>query len=308
MPYVMKSSAVRLLAVPAALAVLGLWAASPAPAGERIRLVWHAPDKDSQYVGASSVQHNITFEMSAVLKSMAGHRADPIYVVEDRSRVYTTPHGESQVYVNDAFARHHGGPNNTDPTVKKRTRKQIVPFDPSGRFGYEPFLCKDEPPLDDANANPTTFKQCPPADPPSDHAYEDPGDAVLTEFPAPPIEIGQSWTFSRPVVVGREEGYGTLDYVLTLQRVDDRGKRRVAVFDVSATGRITPSKDLADHGFHTATMTLSGTAEFDLSQGTPGVQHYTGHVDFHASIMGANIGYAFDEVYDGTPWTVAPVQ
>jgi hypothetical protein len=295
------------VAAAASLVVLGAAAPAPAPSSEQAHLVWRAPAKNEQFVGASSVQHNITFEMSAVFKKMAGHRADPIYVVEDRSRTYTAPHGESEVYVNDAFARHHGGPNNTDPTVRKRDRKQIVPFDATGRVGYEPYLCKDEPPLDDSNPNPTSYKACPSPGPASDRTYEDPGDAVLAELPASALDIGQSWTFSRPVVVGREEGYGTLDYVLTLQRIDERGKRKVAVFDVSATGRINPSKDLADRGFHTSTMTLSGTAEFDLSQGTPGMQHYTGHVDFHASIMGANIGYAFDEVYDGTPWTVAPV-
>jgi hypothetical protein len=290
-------------------AVLVISAAAPPPTApsQQAHLVWRAPGKNEQFIGTSSVQHNITFEMSEVFKKMAGHRADPIYVVEDRSRIYTTPHGDETVYVNDAFARHHGGPNNTDPTVKKRDRKQIVPFEASGRIGYEPYLCKDEPPLDDSNASPTSYKACVSPEQASDRTYEDPGDAVLSELPGNALDIGQSWTFSRPVVVGREEGYGTLDYVVTLQRIEERGKQRIAVFDVSATGRINPSKDLQDRGFHTATMTFSGTAEFDLGQGTPGTQHYTGHVDFHASIMGANIGYAFDEVYDGAPWTVAPV-
>ncbi len=308
MPYVMTRTTRRLVACAVfccALAASGAW---PAAAGDQAKLVWRAPDKGIQFNGLSSVQHNITFEMSAVLRGMAGHRADPIYVVEDRTRTYTTPHGVGDVYVNDAFARHHGGPNNTDTTVKRRTRKQIVPFDPSGRYSIEPFLCKDEPPLDDSNPNPTTYKQCPASDPADDHAYEDPGDAVFAQLPPGFIEVGQSWTFSRPVVVGREEGYGTLDYVDTLQRIDARGKQRIAVFDVTASGRINPSKDLQARGFHTATMTFSGTAEFDIGAGMPGVQHYTGHVDFHASIMGANIGYAFDEIYDGTPWTVSPAQ
>jgi hypothetical protein len=279
---------------------------TPAPAGEQLRLVWRAPAKGTAFIGLSSVQHNIAFQMSEALKAMAGHRADPIYVVEDRTRTYTTPNGEADVYVDDAFARHHGGPNNTDPTGKKRARKQIVPFDQNGRIGYEPYLCKDEPPLNDANPNPTSFSLCSAsASDPDARTYEDPGDAVLTQFPAGPAEIGQTWTFTRPVVVGREEGYGPLDYVLTLQRLDQRGKHQIAVFDVSATGRINPSKDLQARGFHTATMTLSGTAEFDVGQGIPGAQHYTGHVEFHASIMGANIGYTFDEVYDGQPWTQA---
>jgi hypothetical protein len=307
LPYMTSKATHRLLAFVFLSCLMMMTEVMPA-AADQARLVWRAPAKGSQYNGISSVQHDITFQMSAVLRSMAGHRADPIYVVEDRTRTYTTPHGDSDVYVNDAFARHHGGPNNTDTTVKHRTRKQIVPFDPTGRYSFEPYLCKNEPPLDDSNPNPTSYKQCPPADAADDHAYEDPGDAALSQMPAGPIDVGESWTFSRPVVVGREEGSGTLDYVVTLQRIDERGKQRIAVFDVSASGRINPSGDLQARGFHTATMTFSGSAEFDIDAGIPGVQHYTGHVEFHASIMGANIGYAFDEIYDGTPWTISAAQ
>ena len=291
----------------AALFSIALVGASP-PSAPKVKLAWRPPVKDTQFDASSSVQQNITFLISGVLRTMAGHRADPIYVIEDRARVYSTPHGDADIYVNDAYARRHGGPNNKDTTVKNRTRKQIVPFDSSGRHSIEPFLCKNEPPLDDANANPTAFKPCPAGDAADAHPYEDPGDAVLAELPAGPVEIGQTWTFSRPVVVGREEGYGTMNYVDTLQRIDQRGKQRFAIIDVTATGRIDASKDLQSRGFHTATMTMSGSAEFDLAQGTPGMQHYTGHVEWHASIMGANIGYAYDEIYDGKPWTVSARQ
>ena len=309
MPYmIMKRFSRRLLACAALLAAVALVGASPGPAVSQARLAWRTPARDNQFSGDSTVQHNVTFLLSGVLRGMVGHRADPVYVIEDRTRSYTVPRGGNDIYVNDLFARHHGGPNNKDTTVKRRTRKQIVPFDASGKSGFEPFLCKGEPPLDDANSTWTAFKQCPATDSSADHAYEDPGDAVLTQLPGGPAEIGQTWTFSRPVVVGREEGSGTLDYVDTLQRIDERGTHRIAVIDVTATGRINPSSDLKARGFHTSTMTFSGNAEFDLGQGTPGIQHYTGHVEWHASIMGANIGYALDEIYDGKPWTVSAKQ
>lgn len=286
------------------LAAAALVGASPSPA-EQGHLAWHAPAPNSQINGDSTVQHNVTFLLSGVLRKMVGRRADPVYVIEDRTRTYTMPHGSNEVYVNDLFARHHGGPNNTDTTVKSRTRKQIVPFDANGRFSFEPFLCKGERPLDDTNPTWAAFKGCPATDAAADHAFQDPGDAALAQLPVGPAEIGQTWTFSRPVVVGREEGSGTLDFVDTLERIDDRGTHRIAVIDVTATGRMNPSADLKSRGFHTSTMTFSGTAEFDLGVGVPSVQHYTGHVEFHASIMGANIGYALDEIYDGKPWIVS---
>jgi hypothetical protein len=302
LPYIVSDFSRRLLACAAFVMLLGLAGASPAPPADQVRIVWHAPAKDSQFVGLSTVQYNATFPMPGWLRAAAGHRADPVYVVEDRTRTYTTPQGDDVVFVDDAFARHHGGPSNTDTTVKRRSRKQIVPFDTSGRYGYEPFLCKDEPPLNDANPNPTEFSKCS-TDDPTDRRFEDPGDAALAEFPAGSVEIGQSWTFSRKVAVGREQGSGTMDYVDTLQRIDERGRQRIAVIDVSASARITPPADEQSKGFHTATMTFGGTAEFDLGQGTPGVQHYTGRVEWHTSLMGVSVGEILDEIYDAKPWT-----
>ena len=305
MPYIIMKQLVAVLRVCAVIIIpIALSGASPRPADQE-HFAWRAPARGDQIVGESSVQHNLTYLLSGVLRNMVGHRADPVYVIEDRTRTFTTPAGSNDIYVNDLFARHHGGPNNTDTTVKRRTRKQIIPFDSSGKYSFEPFLCKGERALDDTNPTWSAFKECPATDTPSDHPFEDPGDGALAQLPAGPVEIGQTWTFSRPVVVGREEGSGTLDYVDTLQRIDERGTHRIAVIDVTATGRVNPASDLKSRGFHTSTMTFSGTAEFDLGQGVPGVQHYTGHVEWHASIMGANIGYALDEVYDGKPWTVS---
>jgi hypothetical protein len=308
LPYIAHDFSRRLRASVALVALLGLAAASPSPPADQVRIAWHAPAKGTQLGGLSTVQDNATFPMPGWLRTAAGHRADPVYVVEDRTRTYTAPQSAATVYVDDAFARHHGGPNNTDTTVKRRSRKQIVPFDASGRYSYEPFLCKDEPPLNDANPNPTQFTACSPAGAPSDERFQDPGDAALAEFPAGMVQIGQSWTFSRMVAVGREQGSGTMDYVDTLQRIDERGRQRVAVIDVSATGRITPPADVQARGFHTATMTFGGTAEFDLDQGTPGAAHYTGRVEWHTSLMGVSVGEILDEIYDAKPWTPGPAK
>jgi hypothetical protein len=305
LPYVVKNFSRCAAAIAVGFSLVALLAATPKPATSKVHLAWRAPAKDSQFDAASSVQQDVTFQMSAALKAMAGHRADPIFVVEDRTRTFTAETGDTEISIVDSYARRHGGPNNTDPTVKRRTRKQIITFEPSGQYGIEPFLCTNEPPLDDAHANPTTFSKCPAGDTPSSARYEDPGDAALSELPAGPIDVGQSWTFTRNVVVEREEGSGSLNFVDTLARVDERGNQHIAVIDVTATGRINPSSDLAAHGFHTATMTLTGTAEFNLDQGTPGTTHYSDEVEFHASIMGANIGYTINEIYDGSPWTVS---
>ena len=189
--------------------------------------------------------------------------------------------------------------------MKTRTRKQILQADASGQAALEPYLCKDEPPLNDANSNPASFSACTPSESSENRRYQDPGDAALAEFPSGPLSVGNSWSFTRSVVVGREFASGSLTYVDTLQRIEQRGDHQIAVIDVAATGRVDVAPDLQARGFHTGTMTLSGTAEFDMTTGKPGMQHYTGHADWHASILGANIGLSLDEVYDGKAWSAA---
>lgn len=305
MPYNAAASVRRRLAGLAAASSLLLSAASPQPAADQVRLVWRAPAKATQFDAASTVLMHATFTMPGWLRGMAGHRADPVYVIEDRTRTYASGQSEGAVDVTDDYARRHGGPNNTDTTVKRRARKQVVPFDPSGRYSIEPFLCKDEPVLNDRNANPATFTRCPGDEAPATYRYQDPGDAALAQLPAGAVEIGQTWTFSRPVQVGREQGSGTMDYVDTLQRIDERGGERIAVIDVAASGRITPPPDVQSRGFHTATMTYAGTAEFDISRGTPGTQHYAGRVEWSTRLMGVGVGEVFEETYDAKPWSIS---
>ncbi|HXW50396.1 MAG TPA: hypothetical protein VEJ41_00280 [Candidatus Acidoferrales bacterium] len=278
--------------------------ASPTPSATGAHLAWRAPQSGSHWVGLSTVDVTVTYQMSSVLKAMAGHRADPVYIIEDRTRTFA-PADVETVDVTDVFARRHGGPNPPDTTVKTRTRKQILPIDSSGQSGLEPYLCKDEPPLNDADPDPKSFTACAPAEAPADRRYQDAGDAALAELPAGPVAPGTSWSFTRPVIVSREFASGTLTYVDTLQRFEQRDGHEIAIVDVAATGRVDLASDLEARGFHTGTMTFSGTGEFDTTSGAPGTQHYTGHADWHASILGANIGLSLDEVYDAKPWTTA---
>lgn len=296
----------RLVGAAIAALVATCTAAAPAPQLTPLHLAWRAPQSSVDWLGLSTIDSTVTYQMSSVLKAMVGHRADPVYIIEDRTRTYSGTSQSSVVDVTDVFARRHGGPNPTDSTVKRRSRRQIVTFDPSGRFTIEPYLCKNEPPLDDANPDPKTYTACASAETPADHAYQDPGDAALAELPLGPVQIGKSWTFSRPVTVGREFSSGTMTYADTLQRVDQRSGDQIAVIDVAATGRVNLASDLEAKGFHTGTMSFSGTAEFNLTTGTPGLQHYSGHAEWHASLLGANIGLLYDEVYEGKPWSVAP--
>jgi hypothetical protein len=293
----------RLVAAVAPVFVLGLTGASPTPSAAVFHLAWRAPARGSQFDAASTVQYNEAFQMNGVLKAMAGHKADPIHVVEERSRTFAAQDAANEVYVDDNFARRHGGDHPGDTTVVRRERRQIVPFDPSGKYSFEPRLCKSEPPLNDREPHPTTYRRCPAGETNEVQQFQDPGDAALAELPNAPISVGQSWTFTRPVVVGRELSSGSLTYVDTLQRVEQRGSQHLAIINVAATGRIDIAKDLQARGFHTATMTFGGTAEFDLDRGTPGTQRYTGSVLWRTSILGARIGVAFDEAYDGKPWS-----
>ena len=80
---------------------------------------------------------------------------------------------------------------------------------------------------------------------------------------------------------------------------------RVAVIDVKGAGRADVVQDLKAKGFQTADMTLAGTAEFDLTSGTAGVQHYTAHTQWSTHVLWVHLGLIFDDTYDAAPWSVA---
>jgi hypothetical protein len=293
------AAALFLLAVVAAASV-----AFPAIAAGQASLAWKAPAAGDRWTSLSTVNVTVTYQMNGVLKAMLGSRADPRYIIEDRTRTYSGGQAAGQINVDDVFVRHYGGPNPAAGSVT-RSRKQIVTYDPSGRWGIEPYLCPNEPALNDKNPNAPTFTACAPPQAQDQVRFQDPGDAALSVLPATPIQAGQTWTFSRKVAVGRELASGTMTYVDTVSRIDSVDNQQIAVIDVAGTGRVDPAADLQAKGFHTGTMSFTGTGQFNMTAGVPAAQHYTGHVEWHASILGANIGLIFDEVYDAKPWTLA---
>jgi hypothetical protein len=256
------------------------------------------------WIAHSTVTTTVRYDMNGVLRAMAGHRADPIETIEERTRTFVDQ-SPDEVAITDEYSRRYGGARSADTRTVRRVRRQLVWVDPAGTISLEPYLCPGEPPLNDANPNPKEFTACPTPQPPAARRYEDPGDAALAELPSGPSQPGRSWTFTRQVDVGREFASGTLTYVDTLQRLEQRGADVVAVIDVAASGTVALPPDLVARGFHPATMTLTGSAEFDATTGTPAAQHYTGHVAWHASILGVPLGLLFDETYDATAWQTA---
>ena len=63
--------------------------------------------------------------------------------------------------------------------------------------------------------------------------------------------------------------------------------------------------DLVAKGFHPSTYTLHGSAEFDVTAGAPGTQHYDAQVEWVAHVMFSKIGLKFVDTYDSNGWTVA---
>jgi hypothetical protein len=133
----------------------------------------------------------------------------------------------------------------------------------------------------------------------------DAGDGALDQLPDIPLAPGQVWTFSREVRTDRELGEGPMTYTDKVDRIEDRAGHRIAIIDVTGVGRISPAADMASHGFKSAEMKLSGTAEFDTTTGLPGVQHYTGKVRWGTVVMFAHIGVVFNDTYDAAPLSPA---
>ena len=65
------------------------------------------------------------------------------------------------------------------------------------------------------------------------------------------------------------------------------------------------ASDLQAKGFHPAAYSLKGSAEFDITAGIPGKQHYDGNVEWIAHVMFSKIGVKFADTYDSGGWTVS---
>lgn len=228
-----------------------------------------------RYVRTEKLVHLVTFDMSKTLKNMAGGRADDQTILEDRDQVFTV-RAANAISLAETNTRHYGGQHPKDSSSKVRAAQYEGTIAPNGTL---------TPPRD---------------------VLEDPGDGALDQLPDIPLAPGQSWTFSRRVKAERELGEGPMTYLDKVERIEDRNGHRIAIISVTGTGQMVPAKDLQDRGFKPATMTLSGTAEFDTTAGLPGVQHYTAKVRWGTVVMFAHIGVILDDTYDASPVEAKP--
>ncbi|HLW37624.1 MAG TPA: hypothetical protein VKR99_04290 [Candidatus Eremiobacteraceae bacterium] len=291
------------------IALLASASSSTAAATEPVTLAWHAPQPGHSLAAAESISRLIHFSANAILLSFIASRGYPMTILEDRSQTIAPQAGTACVVVKEDDARRFGGDHPQDTTVKKRSAQKAVLPDAAGRFGLLPPLTAEDPPrTPPASPSSQASLPCPAHDDPPVNAaaqfFSDPGDAALAEFPARPLAPGDSWTFSRPARVDRELASGIMTYTDRVDRIEERGAHRIAIIAVNGTGRMDVVKELQDKGFKTATLALSGTAEFDCSDGIPLEQHYTSRVEWGTRILGAHIGLIVDETYGAKPWTI----
>ena len=264
MPY---TSAAAVLA-----AALSLAPTAAPTATDQARMLWHL-DPAAHYELRVRMTHVIANDLSGFYKKLVGSKADPVTIIEDRTTdVATAPDGGVDAAIVDV--RHYGGLQSGNTQTMRRTASYKGTIGPDGK------------------------RQ------PSDEPLVDAGEGALAEIPDAPIAPGQTWTFSRDILVDRDLGQGSMTYTNTLQRLEVRDKHTVAVIGVSGLGRVDVAPDLKAKGFQTAQMTLTGTAEFDLTSGLPGIQHYTAHVQWNTRVLWMHVGLLFDDTYDAMPWSL----
>jgi hypothetical protein len=271
MPYVFV-----LALVPRVLAALvcSLAFASPSPSApaQAQRLAWRlAPS--SRYEAVVHMTHVIANDLGGIYKKLAGSKADPVTILEDRTTDLSTV-SAGAVDAATVDVRHFGGLQAKDASSVRRTAEY------KGTIG-----------LDGKRS-------------PSDEPLVDAGEGALAEFPDGPLAIGQSWTFTRAVLIDRDLGQASITYTDTLERVDTRANHLIAVIAVKGAGKADTASDLKAKGFAPADMTLAGTAEFDETAGLPGAQHYTAHVQWNTHVLWVHLGLVFDDTYDATPWSL----
>jgi hypothetical protein len=217
--------------------------------------------------------HVVSYDMNGALRALMGARAQTTTIVEDRSIALTA--GENgAVDEQTADARRYGGTDPKDKSVVNRTMRY------QGTMAADGKRSPDEEPLADA------------------------GDGALAQLPDTAVAVGQSWSFSRTFHVERDLGQGSMTYTDTLTKIDTRDGHQVATIDVKGAGRADLASDLAAKGFHTADLTLSGSAEFDVTSGLAGTQDYTAHTEWETRPMGVHLGIIFDDTYHAAAWTL----
>jgi hypothetical protein len=227
----------------------------------------------THYSADVQMTHLIRNDLGGVLKKLAGTKADPVTILENRTVDVTAGTGGA-VDVSILDVRRYGGDKPRSTDVMRRTAQYRASIGPDGKRV------------------------------PSGEPLVDAGEGGLAEVPSTAVAPGQSWTFTRNVLVDRDLGQGAVTYTDTLSRIDTRAGHRIAVIDVKGKGRVDVAQDLKAKGFQTTDMTLAGSAEFDLTTGLPGAQHYTAHAQWNAKVLWVHIGLIFDDTYDASAWTV----
>lgn len=264
-----------LVAVASSLASFALPTAVPAaaPTGAQVQRLALRLEPSAHYSVTVHMTHVIANDLRGVLKKLAGSKADPVTILEERAADVAIG-GNGAIDATTVDVRHYGGLQAKDKSSMRRTGE------------YKGLMAADG-------------KRSP-----SDEPLVDAGEGALSELPDTPVSAGQSWTFTRRILIDRDLGQGTMTYTDTLQRFETRDNHRVAIIAVKGAGRADVAPDLRSKGFQTADMTFAGTAEFDETAGLPGVQHYTAHVQWNTKVMWVHLGLVFDDTYDATPWSL----
>jgi len=227
-----------------------------------------------RYTRSENVIHLVTYDLNKTLRNLTGSRSNPVTILETRRRILILSPPDA-IKETETNTRRYA-PGAKDKSVIVRTVDYAGQLAPDG---------VRKPPLD---------------------ALEDAGDGALDQLPDQPLFVGQAWSFSRPIRVERTLGQGTMLYTDTLDRIEQRAGKRVAIIAVTGIGRVDVARDLQRKGFKTATMALTGNAEFNLTDGLPGAQHYAARVEWGTRILFTHIGVIFDDTYDATPWISVP--
>ena len=271
MPYI-RSGRFRWPAFAASVLLSG-FVVQPGMADEPERLAWRL-DPAVHYAIDVRMTHVIANDLGGIYKKLAGSKADPVTILEDRT-ITVVPGAGGALDATTLDVRHYGGLQAKDTSVMRRTSEYKGSMETDGKRS------------------------------PSDEPLIDPGDGALAELPDGPLAIGQSWTFARKFHVDRELGDGSMTYTDTLQRVDVRAGHRIAVIAVKGAGKANVAPDLQAKGFGPTDITLAGTAEFDLTDGLAGTQHYTAHAQWNTHVLWVHLGLVFDDTYDAAPWSRA---
>ena len=248
--------------------------APPAPAADAVQLALQTAPNTRVTVARTAV-HVVSYDMNHTLMSLLGNRVAPTTLIDSRTATIDVSADGARIIEDATVLRKFGGTDPKDKSVVTRHDR------------YEGALARDG-------------VRTPPV-----ARLGDAGDGALDELPAAPLRVGQTWTFSRPIGLDRTLGDGTMTYTDTLAGLSERSGHRIASITVSGVCEAQPASDLQAKGFHPSTYTLRGTAEFDVTAGLPGVQHYDGQVEWIAHVMFSKIGIKFADTYDSSGWTLA---